>query len=95
MPRGAKKQQSNESIDPDDLMPYGDRYERLMEELQAARDAVNDLMTEMKSAGYDTKKFKKAMKVKAIGYEAYEADDQEFHLYLHALGVIRETEAVY
>jgi uncharacterized protein (UPF0335 family) len=91
----AGRQKNNEAIDVERLKPYIERARRLREEVNAAQEAFKDLMTEIKAVGYNTKHVKKAMKVEEIGYETYESDDQEFHLYLHALGLIREEEPVY
>ena len=53
------------------------------------------LMTEIKAKGYNTKHFRKAMKVKEIGYDSFKEDDDEFHMYLRALNIAKEFESVY
>ena len=98
MSRGARKNQSNEGIEFDRLeREYGPRYARLMTDLEATKEAIKDLLTEMKSTGFDTKHFKNAMKVKEIGYDDYRADDDEFQLYLRGVGAVpkHETDPLY
>ena len=52
-------------------------------------------MTEIKAKGYNTKHFRKAMKVKEIGYDSFKEDDDEFHMDLRALNIAKEFESVY
>jgi uncharacterized protein (UPF0335 family) len=96
MPR-VKRNATNEVINVEKLETYAERYDRLDVELKAAQDAVKDLMDEMKSKGYNTKQFKRAMKVKEIGYEEYRIEDEEFQMYLQGVGAMpkHEREPVY
>ena len=94
MPR-ARKEHSNAGIEMEGLSNFGDRYERLTEELKAVQETIKDLMTEIKAKGYNTKHFRKAMKVKEIGYDSFKEDDDEFHMYLRALNIAKEFESVY
>ena len=96
MPSARKKNTSN-GIDPVKLRSLDERYTRLANELAEVRQGMKDLLLEMKSAGYDTKLYKKAMKIREVGYEEFRRAGDELDLYLHALDVIqaREPEPAY
>ena len=48
MPR-ARREHSNAGIEMEGLGNFGDRYERLSEELKAVQESIKDLMTEIKA----------------------------------------------
>jgi uncharacterized protein (UPF0335 family) len=96
MPRARKDHTSN-GIDSDRLKSLDERFTRLEEELKAIQEGMKDILTEMKSAGYDIKLYKKAVKIRNIGYDEFRREGDELDLYLHALEVIpaREPEPAY
>jgi uncharacterized protein (UPF0335 family) len=93
----ARKEQASNGLDNDRLKDLDERYTRLEQELEDAREGMKDILLEMKSAGYDTKLYKKATKIRKIGYEEFTRENDELDLYLHALEVIpaREPEPAY
>jgi len=91
MPRARKERTSN-GLDSDRLKSLDERYARLANELEEVRQGMKDILLEMKSAGYDTKLYKKAMKIREVGYEEFRREGDELDLYLRALDVIRARE---
>ena len=89
MPRVRKENTSN-GIDPDKLRSLDERFTRMEEEMK-------EILTEMKSGGYDTKLYKKARKIRDIGYDEFRREGDELDLYLNAMEVIpaREHEPAY
>ena len=96
MPRARKENTSN-GIDPDKLRSLDERYTRMEEEMKAIQEGMKEILTEMKSGGYDTKLYKKARKIRDIGYDEFRREGDELDLYLDAMNVIqaREPEPAY
>jgi uncharacterized protein (UPF0335 family) len=84
-------------VDPDQIKEYKMRYSRLKAEMDGLRESMADIITEVKSAGFNPKTFKKAIKVEEVGYDSYVADDEELHVYLRAMDIVteRHMEPVY
>lgn len=77
------------SLDRQKLKALVDRYENVDKEVDELKDAQKDLMEEVKSAGFDTKAFKAAIRVRKADAEKQRkmAEDREkSDLYLQALG---------
>jgi uncharacterized protein (UPF0335 family) len=69
------------------LVSLVERVERLLEEASTLREDVKEVFAEAKSAGFDTKIMRKAIRIRAMDQAKRQEEESILDLYLKALGV--------
>lgn len=75
------------SIAADRLLSIIERIERLAEEKKELQDAIKDIMSEAKGAGFDPKVVREVIKIRAQDKEEREEREAVRDAYLRALGM--------
>ena len=76
------------SLNGGQLRAFVERVERLSEEKKAIADDIRDVYAEGKSAGFDTKIMRKAIKIRAMDRDKWREEEEILDLYLAALGLL-------
>lgn len=76
---------TNISISADRLRNIIERVERLNEEKKEISEAIKDIMSEAKSAGFDVKTIREIIRIRATDQAEREEREQLRDLYLQAL----------
>ena len=75
------------SLNGGQLRAFVERVERLSEEKKAIADDIRDVYAEGKSAGFDTKIMRKAIKIRAMDRDKRLEEEAILDVYLNALGM--------
>ena len=70
------------------LRAFIERVERMNDEIKALSDDRKDIFAEAEGAGFDTKQMRRAIKIRAMNREKWEAEEQILDLYLSSLGML-------
>jgi len=78
----------------DDLARYADRLDRVLGEIEDAQEALKDLKTEIKSAGFDAPSLVTVVKLRRDDKRRAKAEEklQQLTLYADRLGVQLQLE---
>ncbi len=76
------------SIAAQELRLFVERVERLEEEKRGIADDIKDVMSEMKSRGYDTKIVRRLLGIRKKRKGEFEEENMILETYLAALGMI-------
>jgi uncharacterized protein (UPF0335 family) len=77
-----------QSIASQELRLFIERVERLEEEKKGIADDIKDVMSEMKSRGYDTKIVRKVISIRKKKPGEHSEEEMILETYLAALGMI-------
>ena len=65
-----------------------ERIENVNEEIKGLSDDRNDIFSEAKGNGFDTKALRKIIALRKLSSEDREAQEQILETYMHALGML-------
>lgn len=74
------------------LLSFVERFERLTEEIEGLGDDRKELMGEVKSQGFDTKLFRRAIAIRKMGIANYREQDDLLDTYLDTIAKAEKAQ---